>query len=171
MHGIVARDLCRTVRQKSRLIGGLARPFMWLLLVGTGYNAITRVEGVASYQVFIYPGLIVMASFFGAMLTAISTVYDREFGMLRLMLASPAGVPAILAGRMIAATAIGTLQGGIALVCIPLVTSITAAQLVAALGALVLGAAASSVLGLFIAARLESVENFAGVINIVLFPL
>src|SRR5437867_4400190 len=55
--------------------------------------------------------------------------------------------------------------------CIPLVTSITGAQLIAALGALVLGAAASSVLGLFIAARLESVENFAGIINVVLFPL
>ena len=94
MQGIVARDLSRAFRQKSRLIGGLARPFMWLLLVGTGYNAIARVEGVASYREFIYPGLIVMATLFGAMLTAISTVYDREFGMLRLMLASPAGVPA-----------------------------------------------------------------------------
>src|SRR3989442_13072746 len=144
---------------------------MWLLLVGSGYNAIAHVEGVSSYHVFIYPGLIVMAALFGAMLTAISTVYDREFGMLRLMVASPGGVPAILAGRMIAATAVGIVQGGVLLVCIPLVTSITAPQLVAALGALVLGAAASSGLGLFIAARLQSVENFAGVIKTALFPL
>ena len=171
MHGIVVRDLSRAFRQKSRLIGGLARPFMWLLLVGTGYNAIARVEGVASYQVFIYPGLIVMASFFGAMLTAISTVYDREFGMLRLMLASPAGVPAILAGRMIAATAIGTIQGGVVLLCIPLIAPVTVMQLVSAVGALVLGAAASSVVGLLVAAPLKSVENFAGIINVVLFPM
>jgi ABC-2 type transport system permease protein len=171
MHGIVVRDLSRAFRQKSRLIGGLARPFMWLLLVGTGYNAIARVEGVASYQVFIYPGLIVMASFFGAMLTAISTVYDREFGMLRLMLASPAGVPAILAGRMIAATAIGTIQGAVVLLCIPLFAPVTFMQLVAAVGALVLGAAASSVVGLLVAAPLKSVENFAGIINVVLFPM
>jgi len=171
VHGIVVRDLSRAFRQKSRLIGGLARPFMWLLLVGTGYNAIARVEGVTSYQVFIYPGLIVMASFFGAMLTAISTVYDREFGMLRLMLASPAGVPAILAGRMIAATAIGTIQGGIVLLCIPLIAPVTVMQLVSAVGALVLGAAASSVIGLLVAAPLKSVENFAGVINVVLFPM
>src|SRR3989449_10324997 len=171
VYGLVVRDMIRAFRQKGRLIGGLARSFMWLLLVGTGYNAIAHVEGVTSYRAFVYPGLVVMAMFFGAMLTAISTVYDREFGMLRLMLASPAGVPAILAGRMIAATAVGIVQGGVLLVCIPLVTSITGAQLIAALGALVLGAAASSVLGLVIAARLESVENFAGVINIVLFPL
>jgi ABC-2 type transport system permease protein len=171
IYGIIVRDLSRAFRQRSRLIAGLVRPFMWLLLVGSGYNAIARVEGVSSYHVFIYPGLIVMAALFGAMLTAISTVYDREFGMLRLMLASPAGVPAILAGRMMASTAIGILQGGILLLCVPLITSITAMQMVAAFGALVLGAAASSVLGLVIAARLESVENFAGVINVVLFPL
>jgi ABC-2 type transport system permease protein len=171
MQGIVVRDLSRAFRQKSRLIGGLARPFMWLLLVGTGYNAIARVEGVASYHEFIYPGLVVMATLFGAMLTAISTVYDREFGMLRLMLASPAGVPAILAGRMIAATAIGALQGGIALLFMPLVATVTPTELLAAVGALVLGAAACSVAGLLVAAPLKSVENFAGIVNVVLFPM
>src|SRR5438034_4689486 len=129
MYGIVVRDLSRAFRQKSRVIGGLARPLMWLLLVGTGYNTIARVDGVASYQVFIYPGVIVMATLFGAMLTAISTVYDREFGMLRLMLASPAGVPAILAGRAIAATAIGTIQGFVVLLFLPLITSVTFMQL------------------------------------------
>ena len=55
MHGIFVRDLSRAFRQKSRLIGGLARPFMWLLLVGTGFNPIARVEGGASYQVFYLP--------------------------------------------------------------------------------------------------------------------
>jgi ABC-2 type transport system permease protein len=171
MYGIVVRDLSRAFRQRSRLIGGLARPLMWLLLVGTGYNAIARVDGVASYQVFIYPGVIVMAALFGAMLTAISTVYDREFGMLRLMLASPAGVPAILAGRAIAATLIGAIQGFVVLLFLPLVASVTFMQLVAAVGALVLGAAASGVVGLLVAAPLKSVENFAGVVNIVLFPM
>jgi ABC-2 type transport system permease protein len=171
VYGIVARDLARAFRQKSRVIGGLARPFMWFLLVGTGYNAIARVEGVSSYQVFIYPGLIVMATLFGAMLTAISTVYDREFGMLRLMLSSPAGVTAILAGRMIAATTIGMVQGGVLLLCAPLVTSVSLGQAAAAVGALALGAAVSSVMGLLVAAPLRSVENFAAIVNVVLFPL
>ena len=171
VQAIVARDLSRAVRQKSRLIGGLARPFMWLLLVGTGYNAIAHVEGAPSYQAFVFPGVVVMAALFGAMLTAISTVYDREFGMLRLMLASPAGVPAVLAGRALAATAVGIFQGGVVLACVPLVVPVTGMQVVLAGAALALGAATSSVLGLLVAAPLRSVENFAGVINIVLFPL
>jgi ABC-2 type transport system permease protein len=169
--GIVVRDLSRSRRQRSRLVGGLARPFMWLLLVGGGYNAIARIDGVASYQAFVFPGIVVMATFFGAMLTAIATVYDREFGMLRLMLASPGGVPAMLVGRAIAATIVGGLQGMVVLACMPFFVLVTPTQLLAAAGALVAGAIASSMLGLLVAAPLRSVENFAGVINVVLFPL
>ena len=169
--GIVARDLARTTRQTSRLLGGVARPFMWLLLVGSGYNAIARLEGGLPYQAFVFPGIVVMAALFGAMLTAIGTVYDREFGMLRLMLASPAGVPAVLAGRALAATLVGVLQGGIVLACAPLVVRVSPGNVVAGAGALVLAAGVSALLGLLVAARLRSVENFAGVINVVLFPL
>jgi ABC-2 type transport system permease protein len=144
---------------------------MWLLLVGAGFNAIAKVEGSLSYQAFVYPGIVVMAALFGSMLMAISTVYDREFGVLRLMLASPAGVPAVLTGRAVAAALVGVIQGGIVLAFAPLVVSVSFGRLAAALGALVLAAVVSGMLGLLVAARLRSVENFAGVINVVLFPL
>jgi ABC-2 type transport system permease protein len=155
IHGIVARDLTRTARQTSRLLGGVVRPFMWLVLVGTGFNAIARIEGGLSYQAFVYPGIIVMAALIGAMQTAISTVYDREFVMQRLMLASPAGTPAVLTGRALAATLVGLLQGAIVLACAPLVLSISLDTLVAALGVLGLCSLSSSVLGLLLAARLR----------------
>jgi len=90
VHGIVARDLLRSTRQTSRLLGGIARPFMWLVLVGAGFGAITRLESGLSYPAFVFPGIVAMAALFGGTLTAISTVYDREFGMLRLMLARAA---------------------------------------------------------------------------------
>jgi len=171
VYGIAARDLRRSLRQKSRLFGGLARSFMWLLLVGTGYNAITRVEGAASYQAFVYPGIVVMAALFGSMLTAISTVYDREFGMLRLMLACPAGTMAVLTGRAVSATLVGIVQGGAVLLCGPLLIQLTAGQVATAAVVLVIAAANSSLLGLLVAAPLRSVENFAAVVNVVLFPL
>ena len=171
IQAIVRRDLSRVFRQKSRIIGGLARPFMWLLLVGSGYNAIARVPGAASYQEFVFPGLVVMAALFGGMLTAMSTVYDREFGMLRLMLASPAGIPTLLAGRAVAATAIGTLQGGVVLLFAPLLVTATPEAFIAAAGVLILTALASGVVGLMIAAPMQTLENFAGIINVVLFPM
>jgi ABC-2 type transport system permease protein len=171
VYGIIARDLTRTTRQTSRLLGGVARPFMWLLLVGAGFNAIARVEGSLSYQAFVYPGIIVMAALFGAMLMAISTVYDREFGVLRLMLASPAGVTAVLTGRALAAAMVGMIQGAIVLAFAPVFAPVSLEDMAAAAGALALGSMVSSILGLLVAARLRSVENFAGVINVVLFPL
>jgi ABC-2 type transport system permease protein len=171
VHGIVARDLVRTSRQTGRLLGGVARPFMWLLLVGTGYSTIARLPGGLSYQAFVFPGIVVMAALFGATLTAISTVYDREFGMLRLMLASPAGVPAVLAGRALAATLVGMLQGGVVLAFAPLVLRVSPTAWGAGLMALAMVSLMSALLGLVVAVRLRSVENFAGVINVVLFPL
>jgi ABC-2 type transport system permease protein len=116
MYGIIARDLTRTTRQKGRLLGGIVRPFMWLLLVGTGFNAIARVEGGVSYQAFVYPGIVVLA-------------------------------------------------------LAPLFVPVSPRNLAAAVSALALGSVVSSGLGLLVAARLRSVENFAGVINVVLFPL
>ena len=171
VHGIVARDLARSTRQTSRLLGGVARPFMWLLLVGTGYNAIARLESGLPYQAFVFPGVIVMAALFGGTLTAVSTVYDREFGMLRLMLASPAGLHAVLAGRAIAATLVGVLQGGIVLAFAPLVLHLGVERWLMGLAALAAVSAMSAMLGLLMAARIRSVENFAGIINVVLFPL
>ncbi len=171
VHGIVARDLARTTRQTSRLLGGVARPFMWLLLVGSGYNAIARLESGLPYQAFVFPGVVVMAALFGGTLTAISTVYDRVFGMLRLMLASPAGLHAVLAGRAAAATLVGVLQGGIVLAFAPLVLDLSPGRWLLGLMALAAIAAMSAMLGLLLAARIRSVENFAGIINVVLFPL
>jgi ABC-2 type transport system permease protein len=171
VYGIVARDLIRSTRQTSRLLGGIARPFMWLLLVGTGFSAIARLESGLTYPAFVFPGIVMMAALFGGALTAVSTVYDREFGMLRLMLASPAGIAAVLAGRALAATLVGLLQGGIVLAFAPLVLDLEPSRWPAAVGALLAVTAMSAMLGLLIAVRLRSVENFAGIINVVLFPL
>ena len=113
-----------------------------------------------------------MAALFGAMLMAISTVYDREFGMLRLMLASPAGVPAVLTGRAVAAALVGLLQGADRAGAGAAVRAGLAAR--SGGGARCAGALRirrEQRLGLLVAARLRSVENFAGVINVVLFPL
>jgi len=170
-HGIIARDLARARRQTSRLLGGVARPFMWLLLIGTGYGAIARIDAGMPYQAYVFPGILVMAALFGGTLTAVSTVYDREFGMLRLMLASPAGAGAVLAGRAAAATLVGALQGGIVLLAAPLVLDASPARYALAAGALFLVSAMSATLGLLVAARLRSVENFAAVINVLLFPM
>ena len=171
IRGIVVRDLIRSVRQRSRILAGVARPFIWVLLVAAGFSSIARLESGVPYHAFAYPGGIVMGALFGGMLTAISTVYDREFGMLRLMLASPSGAPALLAGRTFSAALVGMLQGGVVLLAAPLVIGADAPALLRGIPVLALAALTSATLGLLIASRLSSVENFGGIINVVLFPL
>jgi len=171
VHGIIARDLTRSTRQTSRLLGGVARPIMWLVLLGTGYNTIASLDSGLPYREFVFPGIVIMAALFGGTLTAIGTVYDREFGMLRLMLASPAGVPAVLAGRSVAATLVGTFQGAIVLAFAPFLLDLAPGRWLPALAALAAVSAMSAMLGLLVASRIRSVENFAGIINVVLFPL
>jgi ABC-2 type transport system permease protein len=80
-------------------------------------------------------------------------------------------VPAVLVGRVVAAAVVGFTQGAVVLLFAPLVVAAPASALFAGCGALVLSSASSAMLGLLVAARLNSVENFAGVINVVLFPL
>ncbi len=171
VRGIVARDLLRSVRQRSRILAGVVRPFIWVLLVGAGFDSIARIEGGIPYHAFAYPGGVVMGALFGGTLTAISTVYDREFGILRLMLASPSGTAALLAGRTLSATLVGSLQGGIVLASAPLVIGVDGSAVARGFGALALASLASATIGLLIASRLSSVENFGGIINVVLFPL
>jgi ABC-2 type transport system permease protein len=169
--GILRRDLQRSARQRARLVAGVARPLLWVFLVGAGLQGIARGAGDAGYQAFAYPGGIVMAALFGGMLTGIATVYDREFGMLRLMLAAPAGLPAVLMGRGLSAALVGSAQALLVLALAPLVLDIGGAQAVRAAGAIIVCSVASAALGLLVASRIRSVDSFGGVINVVLFPL
>ncbi len=169
--GVVRRDLQRAGRQRGRLVSGIARPLLWVFLVGAGFQGIAQGAGAGGYQAYAYPGGIVMAALFGAMLTGISTVYDREFGMLRLMLAAPVGLPAVLAGRAASAMLVGSLQGLLVLACAPLVMRLDAVTALRALLALFAASTASAALGLLVASRIRSVDSFGGVINMVLFPL
>jgi ABC-2 type transport system permease protein len=171
VRGIVTRDLLRLARQRGRFIGGLARPLLWVFLVGAGFDAIARPNGVTSYQAYAFGGGIVMAAMFGAMLTGIATVYDREFGMLRLLLASPAGLAPVLLGRALAATAVGSIQGLVVVALAPFVAHVGAEAALRTAVAAVAVSASSATLGLLLASRIRSVESFGGLINTVLFPL
>ena len=87
------------------------------------------------------------------------------------MLASPAGSGAVLLGRTLSATVMGTTQALVVLAAAPFILDVSLLRLPLVLGALVVASAVSAVLGLMVASRLRSVENFAGVINVLLFPL
>ena len=83
------RELKKFIRDRSRLISSIAQPLIWLLLIGTGFGATFGKVGDLQYIQFMFPGILVMTLLFSSMFSAISIIWDREFGFLKEMLVAP----------------------------------------------------------------------------------
>ena len=167
---VVDRELKRFFRQKGRLVATFLRPALWLVVIGSGFSAL--VHGGVSYYKYLLPGIYGMVLLFSTFLSALGTVHDREFGATRMLLIAPLPRSFIVLAKTVSSTLLGFVQ---AMMLIPVIwivglTPPPSAVLVFVLAAL-LGAATLSCLGMLIASRVRSVENFAIVMNLVLFPM
>lgn len=173
LYGIVAREFVRFLRQRGRLWSSLARPFVWLVLAGSGFAAVFAGRGQLDYRQFMTPGLVGMAVLFGAFLASLSTVVDRDAGVLRLLLVAPIGRGAVALGKVLGATVLGSAQAlVVGVVLVPLVGLRPGVSGIAlAVAAIVLASLATGALGLALAATMRSLENFSTVMNFVVFPM
>jgi len=169
---VTVREFKRFLRQHGRLISTFARPLLWLAVVGAGFQRIVPTAGTVSYLQFLLPGIFGMVILFSTMLSALATVHDREFGPIRMLLVAPLDRWVTVVAKTISSTLIGVFQ---CLVLLPLIWILglrpSATDLVKLVGAIILLSLALSALGMLIASRLRSVENFAGVMNFLLFPM
>ena len=180
LRAIVLRELLKFGRQYGRLVSALVRPLLWLAVFAAGFR---NVFGVAinepydtyiPYDVYIAPGLVGMVLLFNGMQSSLAMVYDREMGLMRLLLTAPLPRWWILFAKL-TATAVLSLAQAAAFVIVawalgttlPVIGSNTAMVLVAAVSsALMLGA-----LGLLLSVHIKQLENFAGTMNFVIFPM
>src|SRR5213596_3129442 len=173
VYGIVAREFVRFWRQRGRVLASIGRPFVWLVFAGGGFAAVFAGRSEIDYRVYMAPGLLGMVVMFGSLLAALSTVTDREAGVLRMVLVAPIRRSTVALGKTLGATALGTTQAvAVAALMLPLVhlrPTLGGAGL--ALVAIVLSGLALGALGLVLAASMRSIENFAGVMNFVIFPM
>ncbi|MEN9893125.1 MAG: hypothetical protein RLY78_3420 [Pseudomonadota bacterium] len=180
LRAIVARELMKFGRQYGRLVSALVRPLLWLAVFAAGFRNVFGVAIVEPYdtyipyEVYIAPGLIGMVLLFNGMQSSLAMVYDREMGLMRLLLTAPLPRWWILFAKL-AATAVLSLAQALAFVIVarligtelPLLGPQTPALLLAAVcGALMLGA-----LGLLLSVHVKQLENFAGTMNFVIFPM
>ncbi len=178
MSGIIVRELSRFVTQRERFISALVRPLVWLFVFAAGFRAALGLaitppyETYILYEVYITPGLIGMIQLFNGMQSSLSMVYDREMGSMRILLVSPLPRWFLLLSKLLAGTGVSILQvyvfliiawgydirapiEGYVWIIFPLILS-----------GLMLGA-----LGLLLSSFIKQLENFAGVMNFVIFPL
>ncbi|HYK82576.1 MAG TPA: ABC transporter permease [Gemmatimonadales bacterium] len=173
VYGIVVREFVRFLRQRARLASSVARPFVWLIFAGAGFGAVFAGRNEIDYRAYMAPGLLGMVVMFGALVAALSTVTDRDAGVLRMMLVAPVRRSTVALGKALGATVLGTAQAlVVAAILVPLVGLRPSAGGVGlAVTSIVLSSLALGALGVLLAAGMRSLENFAGVMNFVVFPM
>src|SRR5881396_4103529 len=173
VYGIVAREFVRFWRQRGRVLASIGRPFVWLVFAGGGFAAVFAGRSEIDYRVYMAPGLLGMVVMFGSLLAALSTVIDREAGVLRMVLVAPIRRSTVALGKALGATLLGTTQAVVVAVLLLSLLRLWPGPSGLLLGfiAIVLSGLALGALGLVLAATIRSIENFAGVMNFVVFPM
>ena len=175
---VAGRELGKFVRQRGRLLSALVRPALWLLVFAAGFQNVFGVavvepyQSYVEYQVYIVPGLMGMVVLFNSMQSSLAMVYDREMGLMRLLLTAPLPRWYLLFAKLAAGTVLSVLQVYAFLaLCWAAGVELPWAGLIAALPAVILGGLMLGSLGLALSVSVRQLENFAGTMNFVIFPL
>ena len=176
--GIAWRETLRFVNQRGRFLAALVRPLVWLFIFAAGFRAVLGLSITPPYQtyvlyeVYVTPGLCAMIQLFNGMQSSLTMVYDRETGAMRTLLVSPFPRWFLLGSKLVAGVIVSLLQV-YAFLLIAWVWGIhpPLAGLVAVLPALVLSGLMLGAMGLFLSSAIRQLENFAGVMNFVIFPM
>jgi ABC-2 type transport system permease protein len=168
---ICLRDIRRFFREKSQVVGSVARPALWLVIMGAGFNTIFRAES-GTYAQFLFPGIIGMTVLFTSVFSAVSIIWDRQFGFLREILVAPVSRTSVAIGKTLSGCFQSMIQGAIILGLSPLVdVHLTVPIIVQVLLLIFLASFALTSLGLLIASRMESHEGFNIVMNFLVMPM
>lgn len=180
MQAIVMRELLKFSQQTGRLVSALVRPLLWLAVFAAGFRNVFGVAIVEPYDtyipydVYIAPGLVGMVLLFNGMQSSLAMVYDREMGLMRLLLTAPLPRAWLLFCKLCATALLSVLQALVFIVVATLIgTDLPLFSLggLHALLALVCGALMLGALGLLLSVHIKQLENFAGTMNFVIFPM
>lgn len=178
LRAIVQREILRFLSQRGRFLSALVRPLVWLLIFAAGFRAALGLsieppyQTYITYEIYIVPGLCAMVQLFNGMQSSLSLVYDREMGSMRLLLTSPLPRWWLLISKILAGVAVSVLQV-YAFLAIAAAFGIAFPVLgyLAVLPVLVLTGFMLGALGLLLSSTIRQLENFAGVMNFVIFPM
>ncbi|BCX81326.1 ABC-2 type transport system permease protein [Methylomarinovum caldicuralii] len=178
LNAIVGRELLRFLHQRGRFVAALVRPLVWLFIFAAGFRSTLGIAVIPPYQTYILyeeyitPGLVGMILLFNGMQSSLSMVYDREMGSMRILLVAPLPRWYLLSSKLLASTCVSILQAYVFL-AIAYLYDIQPPLLgyLEVLPALVLVGLMLGALGMFLSSFIKQLENFAGVMNFVIFPM
>jgi ABC-2 type transport system permease protein len=178
LKGVLVREVLRFLNQRERFLAALVRPLVWLVVFAAGFRYALGVsimppyETYITYPVYIIPGLVGMVQLFNGMQSSLSMVYDREMGSMKMLMVTPLPRWYLLTCKLLAGTVVSILQvytflavAGIMGIRFP------AFGYLALLPALVVSGVMLGAIGMLLSSRIQQLENFAGIMNFVIFPM
>lgn len=170
---LARRELVRFLRQRSRVVGALATPLVFWVLIGGGMgHSFVGPDGKSGYLGYFFPGTVLMIVLFTAIFSTISIIEDRREGFLQGVLVAPVPRWAVVLGKVLGAAALATLQAALFLLLAPLAgVPITIGGAAASLGLIVLIGLMLGAVGLTLAWPLSSTQGFHVLMNLLLMPM
>lgn len=170
---VMHRELIRFSQDRLRFASALVQPVLFLFVLGVGLSSLTReATGDVDLQTFMYPGILATSTMFTAVFSAVSIVWDREFGFLREMLVAPVRRSSIILGKALGGALVATLQSIVILLLGPVVgVPLTPLLALAILGQVFLLSFTLTSLGLVVVARIQQIQTVMGIMQMVVLPL
>jgi ABC-2 type transport system permease protein len=182
------RDVLRFWRDKPRIVGAIAQPALFLFVLGVGLSkglgggmtsigaratgAGGSLTGGVDYVTFIYPGIIGMTVLFTSIFSAISIIWDREFGFLKEVMVAPLSRWAVAVGKALGGSTVATLQGTLILLFAPIIgVSLSLLTILKLFLLMFLTSFTLTSLGIVIAARMKTMEGFQMIMNFFMMPM
>jgi ABC-2 type transport system permease protein len=167
------RELIRFLRNRPRMVTALVQPVLFLLVLGSGLARMIPNAGAGiDFRTFMFPGVLAMTVLFTSIFSAVSIVWDREFGFMREMLVAPVRRGALVVGKCLGGATVATIQGGIMLVLAGLVHVPYSPALIGVLILeMALAALALTAIGTLIASGVARIESFQVVIQFLVLPM
>jgi ABC-2 type transport system permease protein len=167
------RQIKRYIRSKSRMIGSLGQPLLFLVALGFGFGPIFEKAGGGNYIQFLAPGIICMGILFTSIFMGIEIIWDRQFGFLKETLVAPVPRFHIMIGRTLGGATVAVMQGVI-IFLISLLVGFRPENLIMlplAFVIMLLIAFLFTALGTAIASRMEDMHGFQMIINFLIMPI
>ena len=180
LYAIWFREVKRAVRDRGQLIGGVSRPLLWVLVMGVGLNPYFRGEIYGevrfvvpfTYLQFIFPAVIALNIMYTSVQSAVSMIWDRQFGFLREVLVSPLPRATILLGKVLGGATVAMFHGCLVLVLAQFADlSLSLSDIAWGFLLMALLAFGLTSLGVVIAGHIRSFEGFGVFSTAVILPL
>jgi ABC-2 type transport system permease protein len=168
------REIVRFYRQPGRVIGVLASPLVFWLVLGSGFGNSLRSTGGAQqhYLDYSYPGTLILIVLFTSIFTMMSVIEDRKEGFLLSVLVAPVPRTAIVLGKVLGGTTLAAVQGLIFLIFAPFAgVHLHPLQVLLVAVVVFLVSFSLTALGFAIAWPMDSSQAFHGIVNLFLIPL